>query len=347
MKIDILCNDGSPLGVTLQDLWGEGQRGIGIGGSEYALLTMCEQWSKEGHDVCLYNDPKGNTLGLNQKPIRAFQSTASRDVLIIFRSPVFSVENAKGLKVWWSCDQRTIGSFSTFSKLVDKIVCISPFHAQYFEETYNIQNTIVIDLPIRIQDFEALNKIEKIKNRFIYTSVPDRGLMNLSYIWPILKSSIPDASLVITSDYRLWGIASPNNHQHKIVWGAQTDVIFKGAIKRENYLRNLAQAEIHAYPAKAIDAELFCISCAEAQCLGVYPITSDQGALFTTNMGTIVKGDAEDTNFRMKFINEAIILTDNHHILEKRSESLRTKAIERFHPDTVSKNWRKLIFNDG
>jgi hypothetical protein len=43
MNIDILCKDGSPLGVTLNDLWGEGQRGIGVGGSEYALLTLCEE----------------------------------------------------------------------------------------------------------------------------------------------------------------------------------------------------------------------------------------------------------------------------------------------------------------
>ena len=29
MKVHLLVNDGSPIGVTLKDLWGEGNRGIG------------------------------------------------------------------------------------------------------------------------------------------------------------------------------------------------------------------------------------------------------------------------------------------------------------------------------
>ena len=36
------------LNVMLRDLWGEGVRSVGVGGSEYALLTMCEEWHKKG-----------------------------------------------------------------------------------------------------------------------------------------------------------------------------------------------------------------------------------------------------------------------------------------------------------
>jgi len=50
MKIDILVSDGSPVGITSKTLWGDAQR-IGLGGSEYALVTMCEEWTKAGHEV--------------------------------------------------------------------------------------------------------------------------------------------------------------------------------------------------------------------------------------------------------------------------------------------------------
>ena len=112
MRISVLCSDGSPLGVSLVDLWGKGRRGIGIGGSEYALLTMCEQWHNEGHEVRLYNNPlAAGDNPFRQFPIERFDHKDDPDVLIIFRSPnpLTLISKAK-LKVWWSCDQYTAGS---------------------------------------------------------------------------------------------------------------------------------------------------------------------------------------------------------------------------------------------
>ena len=57
MKIDVLTNDGSPLTVLYEDVYGLDGR-VGVGGSELALLTLCEQFSKDGDTVRLYNDPR-------------------------------------------------------------------------------------------------------------------------------------------------------------------------------------------------------------------------------------------------------------------------------------------------
>ena len=38
MKIDIICNDGSPLGVTPMDIFGDSGR-IGIGGAEFNYIS--------------------------------------------------------------------------------------------------------------------------------------------------------------------------------------------------------------------------------------------------------------------------------------------------------------------
>jgi hypothetical protein len=80
MNIDVLCNDGSPLGVTSKDLWGEGGRGVGVGGAEYALITLCEEWKKAGHRVRLYNDPLNpRDTKFGQYPIGSFLSNEDRD----------------------------------------------------------------------------------------------------------------------------------------------------------------------------------------------------------------------------------------------------------------------------
>jgi len=346
MRIDVLCNDGSPLGVSMNDLWGEGQRGIGLVGSEYGLLTLCEEWTKRGNRVRLYNDPRnprGNPFG--QYPIGSFQSHEERDILIIFRSPNERITNAKGLKIWFSTDQYTVGDFAKFAPKVDKIVCISPFHANYFRNTYGIENTIVIDLPIRVYDLDAYN-VGKHPKRMIFTSVPDRGLHIMRDAWKTIKKKVPEASLVITSDYRLWGLHEPRNERFRAQWIGEKDVIFLGAIKRGNLIEEQLKADLFVYPCNY--SELFCVSLAEAQACGVYPITSNIGALATTNMGTIVKGNPEDSRsgFMKQFCDE-VVNKLNDPQLSVLQERVKDKSIERFSPQKILNFWDELVFKHG
>ena len=343
MKIDVLCNDGSPIGVTLKDLWGEGNRGIGIGGSEYAMLTMCEEWHKAGHELVLYNNPM--TLGgspFEQRGIHTFDPNEDRDVLIIFRSPNSRSLAAKGLKVWFSCDQETVGDFAQFSKTVHKIVCISPRHAKYFAERYNIQNAEVIDLPVRVDDLKV-SGIERVPYRMIFTSVPDRGLQYLYKYWNEIQLGCPEVSLVITSDYRLWGIDREGVEGHRSAWSHNSNVIYLGAVPRTRLIEEQLKAEILAYP--NIYDELFCVSVAEAQCAGIYPITSSVGALETTNMGTVVMGSPIDTvSYRELFINEVLQTLKNREGLPKLREEVQRKALDRFNPKVIMQQWEDKVF---
>jgi glycosyltransferase involved in cell wall biosynthesis len=340
MKLHILCEDGSPLGVTLRDLWGEGNRGIGIGGSEYALLTMCEEWHKAGHEVILYNNPlTANGSPFEQRNKGSFDPNEDRDVLIVFRSPNPRSIAAKGLKVWWSCDQETIGDFAHFATTVHKVVCISPRHAQYFAERYGIHKTTVIDIPVRIGDYDRLGEVEKIKNRLIFTSVPARGLDNLIKIYPKIQQAIPDVSLAITSDYRLWGCPASNEH-FRSKWSTQPNVSFFGALPREKYNLELMKAQILLYPCEY--DELFCVSVAEAQYAGAYPITSNAGALPTTNMGTVLEGDVRIMD--RFFVDAVVNMLKDPEGLKRAQDDVRQKAMDRFNPDRILKEWDEKIF---
>jgi len=344
MNIDVLCNDGSPLGVALEDLWGKGNRGIGVGGSEYALLTVCEGLANRGHKVTLYNNPSSDTSysPFRQKAIAEYNYTHARDVLIVFRSPNDrAVVTTNCRKVWWSCDQYTVGSFQNFAPYVDKIVCISPFHAKYFQENYGITNTTVIDIPVRLHDFCEVDEV-KITNRCIFTSVPDRGLHILFGIWKKIKAQIPDASLVITSDYRLWG-ADQRNELHRVKWMGAAGVEFLGAVPREKLIIEQAKAQLLIYP--CIYDELFCVSVAEAQCLGVYPITSERGALATTNMGTIVPGNPDDRFvYADLFASNVVAMLDDQLGWLKAAVDNTWKARDRFSLDKVLDKWENEIF---
>lgn len=342
LRIDVICNDGSPLGVTLKSLYGEDGR-AGVGGAELALLTMCEEWHKAGHEIILYNNPMTpDGSPFEQRNINMFDPDEDRDVLIIFRSPNLRAYGAKGLRIWWSCDQATIGNFAHFAKAVDKIVCISPRHAQFFSEYYGIHNSIVIDIPVRMDDFDKLGKIEKIKNRLIFTSVPARGLDNLLRIYPIIQKEIPDVSLAITSDYRLWG-SGAGNEQFREQWRNQTNVEFFGALPRMKYIEELMKSQILLYPSNY--DELFCVSVAEAQYAGALPITSSAGALLTTNMGTVINYDANNNCYDFAYIDETIGFLKDQDWLLKVQNFVRQEALERFNPSKILDEWQRKVFS--
>lgn len=341
MKIDVLCNDGSPLGVSVDTIYGE-EKQPGVGGAELALLTMCEWWSKE-YDVTLYNNPRRQSETFTQRHIHEFNPQAKRDVLIIFRSPNPQTGISNGKKVWWSCDQRTVGDFRSFSKTVDQIVTISKFHAEYFERTYGIIDTTTIDLPVRVQDFDVIDAQKKI-NQFIFTSIPDRGLGVLAYLWDKIKVRIEDASLIITSDYRLWGSSNPNNQKHKNAFRGHKDVQFKGAVSRNEYCRLLLESECLTYPCTY--EELFCISVAEAQYAGVVPITTGIGSLPTTILiQTLSRAANFDPDFTQEFIETLVDTVSDRNELRNLQKSLSVLAKGRFHPTVIMDQWDEKVFN--
>ena len=101
MIIDLICNDGSPLGVTLDTVYGKDSKQIGVGGAEIALLTMCEEWHNAGYDITLYNNPRKNNVGLfKQAHINQFDHKKDGDFLIVFRSPNDRMFGARGKKIW-------------------------------------------------------------------------------------------------------------------------------------------------------------------------------------------------------------------------------------------------------
>ena len=341
MKIDILTTDGSPLHICPDCIWGDEYR-MGVGGSELYLMTMCEAWSKAGHTVRLYNNPhKQVELNIFEQLRTAdFNPDADRDVLINFRTPNVKTPVSKGLKVWLSCDQYSHGNYANFAQHVDKIVCISPYHVDFFKQRYGIEKALYIDIPVRGQDFVSQDKIN---NRLIFTSVPDRGLANLWRMYPKIQKAIPDVSLVITSDYRLWGVTAQNESYRRMWYAFRDSVKFVGVLPRRAYLDELCKAEMMIYPCSY--DELFCISVAEAQWAGVYPITSSIGALKTTNMGTIFDADANNPGSDKLFVDEAVSILSNRDDLKTRQNYIQTSAQQRFSIETILQEWEEKVFN--
>lgn len=340
-RIDILCNDGSPLNVTLNSIYGKDGR-MGVGGAELALLTMCEAWHKDNHEVTLYNNPNNPEVGpFRQLALNDFKPEDDRDILIIFRSPNSRIKDAKGLRVWWSTDQRTVGDFRAFSKAVDRIVTISHFHSEYFKNMYGITNTVSIDLPVRTWEYR--DKIAKVPNRCIFTSIPDRGLMPLNAAWPLILREVPDASLVITSDWRLWSSDMDDSpvRPYRLAFSHQPNVNYLGAVNRTRLIQEQLAAQLHIYP--SIYDELFCIAVAESQVAGALPVTSNYGALGSTNMGMVIHGNPTDPRWIEVFVQQVVSLLKDPKLPERQAH-IQALAEKRFSITRILKEWEEKVF---
>jgi glycosyltransferase involved in cell wall biosynthesis len=277
-----------------------------------------------------------------QRAITSFDPNEKRDVLIVFRSPNLRALACADFKVWWSCDQYTVGDFRRFSECVNKIVCISKFHQDFFRNTYGITDTVSIDLPVRVDDYRK--QTEKIPNRIIFTSVPDRGLPNLRRMWKSILQYVPESTLGITADYRLWGSGAGNEH-HRIKWIAMDNVTFYGAVNRAQLTEIQLSSDLTLYPSNY--DELFCIAIAESLVAGSFPITSGTGALPTTNLGRVLDLDANNPNNDILFVDAVVELLRNRSLLEKERKRSQEEAIKRFHPDIILDSWNKLVFEKG
>lgn len=342
MKIDLICNDGSPLGVTPDLIWSRG-----VGGAELAMMTWGKVMAQRGHEITIYNNPKapGDHEGVRYANLSKFDMRHPRDALVVFRSPNHRLEprfsTAKRV-IWWSCDQYTVGDFKAFSERVDVIVTISPFHRAYHEHYWKIPRGKMVVIDLGVDGIDYAQEVEKVPNRLIFCSIPDRGLTQLRAAWPLIRKDVPDASLVITGDLTLWG-ASSGNQIHRLEWSAEEGVNFRGAIPRRELIQEQLAAEIHAYP--CIYEELFCLSVAECQVAGAFPVTSDVGALRTTNRyGVQISGDPRTPAFTKQIAERVVsLLTSERNYLENQIPRMRQAAAKRFDWNVVARQWEQLI----
>lgn len=341
MRIALVANDGSPIGVTPPDIYGRG-----VGGAELAMMSLMRVFAERGHEVEVYNDPRpaGEHQGVQYKTRKSFNDTHPRDAVIVFRSPnPLVTHRCAATTIWWSCDQYTIGDYAVLGRSVDHIVCISDFHKHYHMQRYGLpkEKINVIDLGVAHWDYDV-HHVEKIPGRMIYCSVPDRGLTSLLAAWPQIKAEAPQASLVITADYTLWGTTA-NNARHRLAWAGQEDVRFAGKVSRQELTKLQLEAEIHAYP--CIYDELFCISCAETQFAGALPVTSTWGALETTNeFGVKVPGNPSSPDFVRTFAKRcAGLVTTERDYLKLKQENMMRAAAMRFDWNRIAEEWEALI----
>lgn len=312
---------------------------LGVGGSEAALIQLSRELANMGHVVDIYNDcsKTGNFKGVNWNHISDFSPDDYCDVFILFRSahPALHTVFAK-TKIFFSCDQYTNGNWLVdVFPYVDRIIAISPFHKKYMVDKKGADPDKIVVMDLGVSHTDYVSKNDKIRDRLIFCSVPERGLRYMPEAFNKIRTQVPGATLVVTSDYTLWG-AKALNEGFKNELAGYSGVTFLGKVPRHELVRLQNEAEVMAYPCNY--DENFCISAAECMAAGAVPVTTRQGSLPTTvgDCGVIINKVETDDGFVSDFVREVVSLLKDRERLDMLAEKGRERAKTDFY-------WSKLV----
>jgi len=215
---------------------------------------------------------------------------------------------------------------------INGIICLTEWHADLIKKIYPIlKNKInIINNGIDVKLFKKTNI--KIKNRFIYSSAPERGLEILINLWSKITESIPDATLVISSCYDF--SKKEQNMQLLSKIKEYNNIIFMGKLNSSELYEQMSLAEYWLYP--CIFNETSCITAMENLMSEVICLYYPRAGLTNTmqNYGIEIASGNE--------IEKVINLSEDE------KSQLRIKGKE--YAETCSwenryKEWAKVLFN--
>jgi len=345
MNIDFYCEIGSrSFMFSPEDVYGRG-----VGGAELALISLAEALAKRGNEITIYHDNNFNAIynGVQYRNSLSFREY-NHDTVVLFRNPSDIVYGKYRKLVFWSTDQMTAGNYAEdVFPWVDFEIVISEYHRQDHILRYGIEPNFakVIDLGVRLKDYSWDYKPEPYK--MIYCSIPHRGAQVLGVMWNKIKKKVPEATLVLTGDYSLWGRGiRPGCEDMKARFSKLEGVQFLGNIPRMEMVKHQLTSEVMAYPHIPVNGlpELFCISAAECQVAGAVPVTSNEGAMPTTNEWGIIAQYGTKNPYFMEDYTDLLIdtLKDRVGLANKRKVSM-VEARKRFDWSSIAMQWESVL----
>ena len=327
-----------------------------LGGSESALIMMARQLSQNGHDVSVYTripqveDRINDDYGIRWMDVSELmdsQLMLDFDIFISQRfSNIFQYPVQARYKVLWVEDILSQPK-PMMADLwqVDEVFYVSEWQRQQYEHFLDDQaqrlgwvTKNVID-PALLPD---LDSIQKIPNRLIHISRPERGLKPLLQIFERMRAERPQLELYVSRYHSMYesnpGVAQVIEWADQAVTEAD-GVHFLGELNKTQLYQEIAQAQLMLYPGVYDFAETSCIAAIETQALATPLVCTSIGALQETVAGgALIKGKAETTEYQDRFIQATNRLLDNpaHY---RQAQQLGQAWAQEYLAPTVAAEW--------
>ena len=336
---------------------------IGVGGSETYIIEMARYIQKSGaFDVYVFCNcqQEENFEDVIYKPLAEYYTFIKENYIhtcIISRYSEYLPVTFKG----WTenvymvvHDLTPTGIVIPMDKKLKKIFCLTEWHVDYLSQIYPSLKDILTPFyyGIDFNKFKNDNIVLKQQYKFIYSSFPNRGLLQLLQMWPKIYLFQPQASLHIYCDIDGKWV---NDVQPQMM--QQIRELFKEYRVEENNMnihyhgwvnkRVLADAWLSAdiwfYPCTFM--ETFCLTALEAATTRTLAITNNLAALQNSvgHRGVVIKGDPIEAEWQEKALEKI------KKYLDPTNAHLKDELIERNYEWASGLSWEsraKQLLND-
>ena len=321
-----------------------------LGGSEQAIVHLCNNWVKLGKKVAVYGEVSDkNYNGVDYIDWRKFPFEQNFKTIILWR--LFGLIsgipfNIKAKKVILDLHDnilpKIIENYKNFGQKIDNIFLKSNYHKEIFlkafDNKFDHSKIKIIPNGIRINEFRE-NKYNEVRNqyRFCYCSCYTRGIQNiLEKIWPVIYKYEPRAELHVY--YGMEGVQDQNFKNNMTLLLAQPGVMDHGRQPMEMIIREKYLSNFQLYITETT-AEIDCISIKESLVTGCIPLISNFG-VFKERDGIHFDIDDEKS---YKLISVKIIqLLKKFDEMNKEREKLKLSS-SLLSWEEISQKWLDLI----
>lgn len=286
----------------------------GSGASESAFVYLAEKFAELGHEVIAYAPCEGTFNGVKYYKSSDYNVRAA-DILISSRTTkLFNYTNAK-LNILWAHDLDYTDTITpSICENIDVIVCGSNWHMRYLKGAYPaLSECEVVDYgfpPVendvdykanyffkkeikKLPKFAVINlgiipglytEVKKKKHKFIWSSMPHKGLLELVTDWGYIKDKWKDATLDIYYGWDVYDKIFDNTKSKTLKWkvssliNRRTGITWHGKVNPNELAKAFCETDIWYYPPNRFQ-EVFCNVALEAQAAGCICISRDNGAL--------------------------------------------------------------------
>jgi len=326
---------------------------IGVGGSETYIIEHARYIQKSGlFNVYVFCNclEEENFEGVIYKPLNHYYSFIKQNYIhtcIVSRYSEYLPVTFKG----WTenvylvvHDLTPSGIIIHLDKKLKKIFCLTEWHVDYFTQIFpSLKNiTVPFYYGIDFNKFKNENIMLKEQYKFIYSSFPNRGLLQLLQMWPKIYEFQPQASLHIYCDIdgkwvnQVQGEMMNKIRQLFIEYGVQQNkmnIHYHGWVNKKVLAESWLTADIWFYPCTF--AETFCLTALEAALTKTLVITNNLAALQNTvgHRGVVIKGEPMEIEW------QEMALLKIKKYLDPENIHLKNELIERNYEWASNLSW--------
>jgi hypothetical protein len=259
----------------------------GLGGSETFIIKYAHKLSDLGYNVKVFCRCDNKVIeGVEYIPIELYSKYCAKyyiDYSLINRCPEYlPINYHHNINTYLILhDLSRDGEIIIRNNSLKGILCISPWHIEYLANVFPQFKDITKYVSYGIDHTLYNNNTKKIKNSFIYSSFPNRGLIHLLRIFEKIIKKYPDATLNIFCDTKHKFVQQHNKKDmdeiDKLLIKLQKNVTNHGWVSGEVLREWWMKSEYWLYPCTF--AETCCLTAYEAACSKTLAITNHLAAL--------------------------------------------------------------------